>query len=468
MHENNGIKSKLTRIITSPIMFTILVFTIIFLGNCVYWLAYFPGGFNLDSYGQWMQAHGDMPFNNWHPFFVTSIYWLLVRIQDSFSFCICFQLVLFSLSLSCLLCKIGTIIHNQTIIYFVAAIESINPAICINNISLIKDVYFTIGVIWLIYFMIGVYLTQGKCLWGYTGVMVVLFSIMTILTRHNAILFVLPMLCSMLFLLKEERKVCMIITIVTLVVAIFVEGPLFTLLGVRHHDNPTAEVIGVPMAIMVNAFLEEEDQCPEEVRKFLLEKADYDEWDYYYNTGEWDSVRWDIGGAQFLEDESIWKIYLLGIKTAIACPRSAIMSFLWNTRMVWQALGKVDWESRAFIEKNKYNIVPDYNPICRFIIDNIMKLSLTFIGATLVWNLGWIMLLIVWGIYYAYKNEKTKALFLIPLLSYNVLTMLLLAGPNYRYFYYNQVILFAVALIVIEFKRNENEIGEEAYGFSGD
>ena len=51
----------------------LLYFVIILFGSCIYWFAYFPGGFNLDAYGQWSQAHGVLPYNDWHCFVSTVI-----------------------------------------------------------------------------------------------------------------------------------------------------------------------------------------------------------------------------------------------------------------------------------------------------------------------------------------------------------------------------------------------------------
>ena len=67
----------------------ILLFIISFSGNALYWFAYFPGGLNLDAYGQWMQINGDLPLNNWHPFFLTVIYWVLTRIINRFAYGFC-------------------------------------------------------------------------------------------------------------------------------------------------------------------------------------------------------------------------------------------------------------------------------------------------------------------------------------------------------------------------------------------
>ena len=78
-------------------------FFIVLIGQLLYWGAYFPGGFNLDAYGQWYQVHGFLQLDNWHPVITTLIYWLITRVVDTLAMCILFQIVIFSISVAFLL-----------------------------------------------------------------------------------------------------------------------------------------------------------------------------------------------------------------------------------------------------------------------------------------------------------------------------------------------------------------------------
>ena len=91
-----------TQKVVKPV-FEITIFVIIMIGQLIYWGAFFPGGFNLDAYGQWDQVHGLMKLNNWHPVFTTLCYWVITRIWDNFAFCIFVQLLIFSVSVTVLL-----------------------------------------------------------------------------------------------------------------------------------------------------------------------------------------------------------------------------------------------------------------------------------------------------------------------------------------------------------------------------
>lgn len=168
----------------------LLCFAIVLIGQLLYWFAYYPGGFNLDALGQWDQIHGLQQLNNWHPILTTFFYWILTRFNDNFEFCILVQLVVFALSISYFLRELY---KNGISIFFVlvsSLVIAINPAIGMNNVCLIKDVPFTIVVIWTFFLMYKIYLSAGKCI-TYLGNRILLAIILSALSliRHNAVFY---------------------------------------------------------------------------------------------------------------------------------------------------------------------------------------------------------------------------------------------------------------------------------------
>ncbi len=438
------------------------IFIIILLGNSLYWLAYYPGGFNLDAYGQWMQAMGEAPPSNWHPFLVTAVYWLLTRMICSLSFCIFSQILLFSLSYACLLMKISRNVNRKWIIVLVAFVVSVNPAIEMNNICLTKDVYFTIEVIWTLYILLDI-CDNGGLIRIRTGTALALVSILLMLTRHNGFFYAAPMIIALGLLCKDQYKKIAGIAGIALCCVFLINGPCYSALGVTSHENPVGETVGVPMAIMANAYVREPESVPEDVRQFLLELADHDVWTDVYVAGEWDSVKWEIGGTELFREESIGRIIKLSLKTIAECPMASLQSLLWNTRIIWQTVGKVKWNSQVYIVNNKYGFHTEGNAFFRKIADALNAFGMTFIGATLIWNLGGYMLFLVWALYAMIKTDKKKTIFIIPSLAYVLLTLLVLSGPNYRYFYFIPVVVPAVALIVLTdlFRKHEHDEREK-------
>lgn len=428
----------------------IMFFCIILLGELIYWFAYYPGGFNLDAYGQWDQVHGLMKLNNWHPVFTTALYWIVTRIFDSFAFCIFAQLVFFSISLAYFLIVLLEEKAPPKLLLYVAIYISLNPAIGLNNVCLVKDVLFCIAVIWLMIVLIRI--VESKCQWLRSalhmgGTIFVLLAISLI--RHNGIFVVVSVIASLAFLFRKNIKNVLIMAVTYLLFLSLIEGPIFTSLGVEQHSNAVGEIVGVPMAIMANNLVSDYENTPEDVKDFLLSIAELDEWKNLYILGEWDSCKWDFGGTELLQGVSLFDISKLTWHSICASPESAYKSVRENTRVVWQVIGPVEWKTWVYIEENDYSIAENSNRFCRTIVDALTELTLLLPGTFLFWNVGVvnIIYLLLMG-YSVFWREYRKMIYVIPVLSYNLLTMLLLCGPSHRYFYFNSVIVLPIVLLM--------------------
>ncbi len=433
------------------------IVAMIFAGNTAYWFAYYPGGFNLDAYGQWCQIQGDMQFNNWHPFFVTAIYWMLTRIINSLAFCIGFQLFLFSLSAAALLVKTSEKCGSVLWGIVLGLINAFNPAVVMNNICLIKDVYFTIVMIWAEIFLVILLETKDSSLSIKNCILLAVIALLLLLIRHNGILFVVPLMLSVAMINKQNIRRVMIISAIVIGLTAAIEGPVFDALNVRKHDNPIGEVVGIPMAQMANAMLEDPEDVPPGVREFLLKIADKEIWEKEYVTGEWDSVKWKLDVTELFQDTDLLTIIMLSCDTFVHCPKASILSFACNTRLIWQVFGMVDWESLVYIEKNPYGIVEAGNSTCKRFVSVILEWSRSFVGATMVWNLGGYLLVMIWMMYLLYAKRSYTILLFVPILVYTLCTAFMLSSPNYRYFYYMPVIVPTLALLVLKAKTENGE-----------
>lgn len=425
---------------------------IIFLGQLLYWLAYFPGGFNLDAYGQWDQVHGLSHINNWHPVFTTFIYWILTRIVDSLAFCIFVQIMAFSISMSFLMRELC--INGISDIYLVIAsiIIAINPAIGMNNICLIKDALFAIDIIWIFISVVRIYASNGIWLRKKTHMLVFMAELLALLQiRHNSGFFIIPLVILICFFYRKEIMQIIVVSICTIICFFIIEGPLFSFLEVEPHSNIVGESVGIPMSIMANALLNDYNNVPEEVKDFLLDIADYEEWKRNYIIGEWDSCKWEFGGTELLKEESLDEIIKLTLKTVIACPETSYLSIRENTRVVWQVIGYSEWDTWVYIENNDYQIVPKENKLCKRIVKAILECSDSLIGSTVIWNIGFLIVLFMTGLLIAFKAKNYHAgIFIIPILVYDFLTMLMLCGSSHRYFYFNSVLILPLMAILLK------------------
>lgn len=434
---------------------------IVLLGQLFYWLAYFPGGFNLDAYGHWDQIHGYAQLNDWHSVVVTGIYWLLTRINDSIEFCIGVQIVLFSISYALLIRELGRYGISRKLLYFAAIFVAVIPSVGMNNICIIKDVYFTVCLIWIYIFLLRLSKEDeiNKRSIGIVAGTVMLLILITLI-RHNGILIVLPIYLFLFIQFRKSKKIIIGSFIAFVLTIAFIYGPVFNIANIEKHNNIVGETTGILMASMTNAYLKEPDQVPNDVKTFLESIADREEYENHYVLGEWDSCKWDFGGAELLQNEKIIEIVKYAFITAINCPQSVYESIRENTSIVWQIVGYVDWEPWVYIEEpNQYGISEKPVSVIRNIEIKINELSHSILGCVCVWNIGsYIMLIVILSVYLAVNNQFKKMLYAFPLLVYAWVTMLLLSGPNQRYFYYFQVMILPVIYILLQeegFKKNE-------------
>ena len=439
----------------------IIVFAIVFSGQLIYWLGCYPGGFNLDAYGQWDQAHGLMPLNNWHPLFTTMIYWTITRIYDSFSFCIFIQILLFSLSVSYLYAVLLKIGASKTAVISATVYTGLNPAIGLNNVCLYKDVYFTIALIWMTVFLVRIVESGGKWL-EKTFHIILLTADLSCMAfiRHNWVFCFVGLIMTAALVYRKQVKRIAIVLLTTVFFVAAVQGPVFSLLNIRKHSNTVGEIVGVPMAAMANVFVTEYENTPEDVKSFLESIADAEEWKEKYILGEWDSCKWEFGGIDLFKEQSIKTFIKLFIESVIAAPDAVYKSVRENTRVVWQVVGNAEWNTWVYIEDNDYGITPSPNRFFEKISDWLLKCSLTIFGTALCWNIGvpnLILVLIIWLA--VRRKEYEKLIFSVPILTYNLLTMFLLCGPSHRYFYFNSVLILPIIILSTVRQKHETELG---------
>jgi len=441
----------------------IISFVIILIGQVIYWMSYYPGGFNLDALGQWDQVHGKQQLNNWHPVLTTLFYWILSQFNDSLAFCIFVQLVVFAFSLSYFFMELYKNGINKWFIIISSIVVAINPAIGMNNVCLIKDVPFSIVIIWIWLMIYKIYLSKGNWITRIENMFLLVLAFTALsLIRHNAIFLSVPVVIIGIITYRKYYKYFISVSMISVLLLMIIEGALFSTFKVEQHSNMVGEMVGVPMAIMANAYINDYENTPNDVKDFLEEIAPYSEWQRLYFVGEWDSCKWELGGIELLKDDSLLDVIGLTYKTVISCPQAAYESIRENMRMVWQIIGPSYWSPWVYIEENEYgieegNVKPFYN------IEQLIEESENNILASAIfWNIGFeivIFLLINWIAFI--KRKYNSIIFITPIITYDLLTMCLLSGPSFRYFYFNSVLFFPVIGIILGMcscNKVENEI----------
>lgn len=207
--------------------FVLLVFVIILIGQIVFWLGYFPGGFNLDAYGQWMQAHNDLALNDWHPFVSTLIIKFIIKLWDSFAFYIFCGVLMYTLSSTLIVYELSQHGLKPIWLYLLTMYYSISPAIGLQNICLTKDVQFTITFNFLFWLLLKIYFSKGK--WLACRRNIVCMSVLCTLlmfVRHNGVLFVASLLLVMLILYTKEKANILVMIVLVICLSLIIKIPI--------------------------------------------------------------------------------------------------------------------------------------------------------------------------------------------------------------------------------------------------
>lgn len=444
----------------------IISFVIILIGQVVYWMAYYPGGFNLDALGQWDQIHGKQQLNNWHPILTTLFYWVFIQFNDSLAFCILVQLVVFAFSLSYLFIELYKNGINKWFIIISSIMVAINPAIGINNICLIKDVPFSIVIIWIWLMIYKIYISKGKWITRITNMFLLVLAFTSLsLIRHNAVFLSVPVVIIGIITYRKYYKYFISVIMISVLLLMIIEGVLFSIFKVEQHSNIVGEMVGVPMAIMANAYVNDYENTPSDVKGFLEEIAPYSEWQRLYLVGEWDSCKWEFGGIELLKNDSLLEVIGLTYKTVISCPQTSYESIRENTRMVWQIVGPSYWSPWVYIEYNEYGIEEGKVKAFYNIEQSIEQSENNILSSAIFWNIGFeIVIFLLVNCLVLVKKKYHSIIFIAPIIAYDLLTMCLLSGPSFRYFYFNSVLFFPVIGIVLGMcscSKEENEISKQ-------
>ncbi len=427
-------------------------FSILLTGQMFYLGAFFPGGFNLDTLNQWYQLHGEIPVSNWHSPLVTFFYWLITQISDSIALCVMVQITLFALAASMLISEIYRQYISRTLAIIISVWIAINPAIGRINVSLVKDVYFAVFSLFAYFLLLRVINTNGAILSAKpTCFLLTLLLACIILIRHNGILMSAAIVLALFVCYRKYRSYIMRIVFLCFFLVFLTEGPLYHLLGVAPHSNLVGEAAGIPMSIMTNALVNDREHIPSDVADFMHTiEPDDSVWKDNYNIGEWDSCKWTIGeGASdgmLLADRSLSEILTLSAQTILACPNTSYQSLRENTRILWQFIGPCNWLPYVFQEDNPYGIT--YRPI--EVLSSMETVIFSLFSKVPLgiyhWNTGLqISILLLLFLRCVKKGTNCKGILIFPLLIYDFGTSLIIAGPNYRYFYLNTVLFLPIA-----------------------
>ena len=397
--------------------------------------ACWPGGVSYDASNQWRQAHSG-EFNNWHPVFHTLLIWLVTRVRDSYPFAVCMQIAAFSAAMAYLTATLNR--RGVPAWLALGAHALVCASLPVRNtlMYLGKDSAMTAAV--LVVAAQTVHMLHTRGVWLKRPRNAVCFGLTlaaATLLRHNAILWTLPLLICALLCFPWGRRGAALAAGVTVLTLVLVRGPLYGALDVVYPDNTTEESVGIPMTILWDVRAQAPEVLDDETSAFLASLAEGGKWEDIYQLHRYNSIKFTYD-RELIASRSVTDILSMAGRAALAEPRLAFETVNAVTGLVWDVTG----QNRGYETVSNSGDLPLYG---RATLNRLGQAALAVIDAPLAWtpvrwlteNIGAQLLILLLVALWALRRRGVDVLALaLPVLCYDLGTMLLLCGDDARFF----------------------------------
>lgn len=428
-----------------------IVACVTFIILMIYFIGQYPGGASPDTINQYAQAIGDKQYSDWHPVLHTLLFFTIpLKIIPNFGFVVFLQLLYFSIAFGYLihvLNKNGCPIIAQIIL---CCFVWFNPILVTNLMYPWKDVALTIFLTVCVAQYIQIVVSKGE--WLRDSKNMFLFCIVMVFStymRHNAILFTIPLLLIVLFYVLSDKM--MRLRVASLVIAGFVLIKLlYAVMDVEKPDRRIVETIGLPATIWCNVMKKNNDALPIETQNIMYEFATQEMYEEYYTTGNFNSIKWprkiDIYKIDSLSYTDVIKYTWECFKYA---PKESYEALVRLTNLVWGINSQGVPEQVGIIE-NDYGIESMPNRTLNNMFEVFRRVGSNQIIRMLFGSIGLMFFIILVIGCSLLANGRTAIIHILPIFFYNFGTMLLLSGPDYRFFLFNPVLWFAIIFLMLK------------------
>ena len=414
------------------------------------WLAAYPGAVTYDIYNQWMQTQTGQ-YNSWHPVFHTLLLWLGGQLTGSYPGVVAVQLVSFSLALAYLMATLRAwnVLRGGPLLVLQGLIV-LSPLVNGVLMGAGKDAAMTLGAVVLCAQGVGLYLSHGE--WAKKPQNAVTFGVAlayTTLTRHNAFFFTVPLLLCAFFTCVPQRGRVLLSAGVMAVCVALVSGPLYSALDLVRPKNTFAESVGIPMTVLCDMRAEYPELLEGETRDFLETLLPDEDFADKYVLHHYNSVKFEWP-MEYIANEPPARLLGMVLRAAESRPQSAFQTFNAVTDLVWGVAGNNEAYDSA---KNSGDLAAYRYQNTRMnqmgkSIKGLLTVPLGLPGVSwLFQNIGVQMaLLLLCALWALYRSGPRALVLCVPVLFYNLGTMLLLCGNDARFFQFSMVICLPAAL----------------------
>ncbi len=362
-----------------------------------------------DTITQWNQVQ-EFKFHDWHPVTHTFLIWLVTRIYNNQQFFLIVQAIFYAFTLGCIWkALINNCRIDKGLVTFSMLIPALSHPITKHLRIAWKDTTMMVFFLAITFCIIQIVATKGEWFKSIrNSSFFIILLVLGTLMRHNAFFFIFPLLFTLWILIEKNfLKQYVIICILILLSLGIIKQVVIPAFCETDKNQGYIEAIGIPMGIMSSMYAADSESVPQEVALFLepLTPANKD-WSYYHTTKGFNQFK-----SAFVDE------YLVKIS---AVPFDEFLNLFINTIK--------------------------HSPLKAL---NAFWLITAWPWSFFSWPGCW--LYILWFVsIFSFPFIKWKILpFLLPTLSYQIGTTLLLYGEDYRFFVYIVALSILLSLLML-------------------
>lgn len=423
----------------------------------VFWLLKYPGITSPDTNYQWEQAT-TFKINDWHPAMHTLLISVFAFIFRKYQFVLLVQNLIMASGVAYLGAELKGLgfpkwAYRSCMFYIV-----LNPSTLSIMQYLWKDTAFGIAMLFFTIHLIDIFLSNGKWLLKPKNVVFFTLSFTAVsFMRHNGIFASFPILVALLILYRRELlKRTLTVCCACVVTFLAIKFPFYSLIGIQQVKGQTyTESVGVPMTILTDNYMYARETMPADAADMISKLADESTWQEHYEQGSYNSIKFYSNQEQVVSQTPLTD--LLGM-TAGCLAKNPYIS--WRavgklTDMVYNPFAKVDYPpSWILTMKSPVNeslgIFGKLQAACMNVVRPFVQLTKYTPIKNFVWCIGMLMLLMLFAAFFSFSRHGFKVFLLAgPMFIYNIGTMLMLCGNDYRFFYFNIPIALPVIFTLL-------------------
>ena len=440
-------------------------------------LVNYPGGLDTDVLNQWNQAQTGV-FNDWFPAIHSMMIRQVARVVNRYAFVIAVQMLCFSLLAGYMAATLRAWgLRWGWVAAFAVCLLSARVT-WVMLLTPTKDVMFSMLALALAAHMVNIVFSEASWLQKWPNrIAFALALAMATLVRHNGIFFTVPVLVLLcIFYMKRSAKDCVITAAMAGIMIFCVRGPLYSLARVTRDPSQTyVETVGIPMTILCSVYRTEPDRLSPEATALMQAMATEEEWADEFIFGNYNSIKIIKSKVNpVVSTVPPGDLLRMTLQTVKAAPRISLRAVLSLTQFVWDPATNIQdvfWIHAADFRtaylallSPELPIPEEYGPYIDSIgretlginyseafaktIGTVYSVLFMLASNKLLQSVGIAMfaLMLAGGYSLRHRRGAYALLLIAPSIVYNLGTMLLLCGPDYRFFHFNVVITVPLVL----------------------